>query len=287
MMIIIYYSVAVVVLYFCMGYKFSYSPSLSRCRLYSSLKSNPTLSVGEIIDRAQSIEELLQTGQLLCRKGEEKLHYETQLVHQRRRQSYATNAINKIVKILIGSSNIVLHKSLMTCSKFAFENIIQCAFDGTSDELPAKIDQKDFKNYYHALRSCAILYPFISDSSISTIYNSIRTIETYLSTGGTSSSRLCTSAQLDGIHWACDRLQYFTSPTGSGSSLIKKMYEELHLPFKVRLGLVSGLANVSALVREVPFKAESLVTMNGKKVIERRETCTYGSFEYQCSTLAS
>lgn len=280
MMIIVYYSVAFGFLYFCMGY---YSPPLSRYRLFSSLKS--TVSVGEIIDRAQSIDELLQAGLLLCRKGEEKLHYETQLVHQRRRQSYATNAINKIVKLLIGSSKIVLHASLMSSSKLAFENMIQCAFDETSDELPAKIDQKDFKNYYHALRSCAILYPFISDSSMITIYNSIRTIETYLSTGGTStptrSSRLCTSAQLDGIHWACDRLQYFTSPSpGSGLSIIKTMYEELHLPFKVQLGTVSGMANVSALVKEVPFKAESLVTMNGKKVIERRETCKY--YLYQC-----
>ena len=268
-MIVIFYSISTCTLYFCAGYRHSCAPLLSRDRLYSTLK--PTISVGEIIDKAKSVDEVLQAGLLLCRKGKEKLHYETQIVHQRRRQSYATNAINKIVKLLIGSSDTVLQTKLMTSSKLAFENIIQCAFDETIDELPPKIDQKDFKNYYHALRSCAILYPSIPDCCMATIYSTIQKIENYLSTAS-ATARLCSAAQIDGIYWACDRLQYFSS-SGRGSSLIKKMREELHLPFNVHLGAVSGIANVSALIKEVPFKAENLVTMNGKKVTERRETC--------------
>ena len=100
--------------------------------------------------------------------------------------------------------------------------------------------------------------------------------------------------------WACDRLGLFTRtsspvwdvPTVRAGETIARAVEGL--PFKILPNLVpsiesssmetdeekvesedddSGGFTVEALAKEVPFKAEKLVTRDGKRVDERRETC--------------
>ena len=99
--------------------------------------------------------------------------------------------------------------------------------------------------------------------------------------------------------WACDRLGLFTRtsagmwdvPTLRAGETIARAVEGL--PFKILPNLVpsiesssmgrdeevesvdddSGAFTVEVLAKEVPFKAEKLVTRDGKRVDERRETC--------------
>ena len=233
------------------------------------LRSSVTISTGEAIEKSLSISDLLAVGQTLVRRGDEKLHYQKQLIHQRRRQADATNILKKMVKFVVGSSPVISRIRSEVAADPAFAHVIFCAFDATNDAEDT-LDAKDCSNYFQSLRACAILYPQIPPSTNQKIFEAIRSLEIYAASQRNKGS--FSVAQFDGLFWISCRLGYYSS-VGLATGYLSAKYQELQLPFKVFINAVSGVASVSSILKEVPFKAESLVTMNGKRVTERRETC--------------
>ncbi|EKX50518.1 hypothetical protein GUITHDRAFT_103750 [Guillardia theta CCMP2712] len=73
--------------------------------------------------------------------------------------------------------------------------------------------------------------------------------------------------------WACRRLHVDERV----QRLAGEAFKELALPFSISIGDSAGIledvASFEELRKEIPFKAEKLLTRDGRQVLERRETC--------------
>jgi alkylated DNA repair dioxygenase AlkB len=167
------------------------------------------------------------------------------------------------------------------------------------DETSLSADErtKDAADALEALRALGSLAPLPMDPPLGPIERRhvAELIRRVASDPSGVSSHDATAAR-----WACDRLGLFTRtsspvwdvPTVRAGETIERAVEGL--PFKILPNLVpsiessstgrdeekvksedddSGAFTVEALAKEVPFKAEKLVTRDGKRVDERRETC--------------
>mmetsp|Transcript_14756 Transcript_14756/g.21915 ORF Transcript_14756/g.21915 Transcript_14756/m.21915 type:complete len:480 (-) Transcript_14756:11-1450(-) len=225
-----------------------------------------SISPAEAVDKASTPYELLQASCLLVARGQEKLHFQKQPIHQRRRQTTASNAMIKLTKLLVGSSYQISNLRSEILSSPHFLHLVTCAFDPINvNEVP--MNEEEYKCYYKSLKSYSILHPLDSIPLVLRfITSAFQRIDQYIAA---DVAKKCTAAQIDALHTAYLRI-FNTSLT---LNALEDRYKQLQLPFKLLHGVVRDQADVDALVKEVPFKAENLITMGGKRVTERRETC--------------
>jgi hypothetical protein len=172
----------------------------------------------------------------------------------------------KLAKLLVGSSHQISNLRLKVMSNPHFHHLVTCAFDPVS----ALMDDEEYKCYYKSIKSYYVLHQLGSIPTVFQVISSaFQRIDQYISA---DIAKKCTGAQIDALY--TPYLRIFTASNVSlPINALEDRYKQLQLPFKLLHGVVRDEADVNALINEVPFKAENLVTMGGKRVTERRETC--------------
>ena len=115
------------------------------------------------------------------------------------------------------------------------------------------------RHAYDALRSLGALGPMHLRPQVAEICEALA-----LAAGATLSAD-----QASGIQWTCDRMGV-PSP-----ALVQARMDEL--PFRVLPGLCRGMVAFDALMEEVNFNRDTVVTASGKVVPERRSTAWQGT----------
>lgn len=264
------YSFLIVTSTTCTSWSFHLSSSSLDSDNYS--ERIPT-SASEAIEIATTPFQILQAGQLLIPPGGETLHYQKQLVHQKRRQTASINAIKKLSKLLVGSAQDITAKRRYVTSNPSFLHIVKCAAGRISNT--SSINEFELKNYIQLIRSCAIMDPLPAPvlHELAFVFKALDNFVAQDISRNSPSS--CSPAQIDGIASTFSRLQSLLSL--SSLPHVAARHHALNLPFRLLPNLIDRATGtsvcVSSIAKEVPFKAEKIVTLNGKKVTERRETC--------------
>ena len=151
----------------------------------------------EAISKANSVVEILTATELLSYPGEEKYHFETQEIHQRKRQQAGTNALKKLVKHLIGSS-VTFQRTNIT-SKYEFARLCQCIFSPTLPNGTYSIIS--LKSYFEALKAIGSLSPLPESLINMTIIPFLHNIQLLLMNN--RNENLLTPSLISGAEWAC------------------------------------------------------------------------------------
>lgn len=260
-----------------------------------------SVSAAEQVAKALSCREILGAVESLIYPGEEKLHYQTQAVHQRKRQKVATNALKRLVKFLIGVSAEEERKELV--KEENFYRLCACATSAVSDSSISTYwtDRLDISSYLDAIYTLGALAPLPQNVTMNTIYPLLTELNKLFINGMKNNDFKFLPTEITSLNWACERLSYIVPDENSergenfvsealstntrqsdlikldlvcsGTSDIAAARKKLLLPFDILHGLVKGTTNVQDMKKYVPFKAELLTTRDGKTVSERRETC--------------
>ena len=267
-----------------------------------TIKDQPPLteiSAAELVARASNFQEVMVAIDSLAFPGEEKLHYQLQLVHQRKRQKVATNALKRLVKFLIGVSVETDRLQLIYSEKFY--RLCVCATssmtDNSSEEVTAFwLTRSDVKSYLEAIYSLGALAPLpqkviiaISPllqqldrccidrdqgmkESIEQLPYNLKLKATEISSLDWAINRIyCDSSRQrepshvmgKSISQASNAESITRAPLSEAKNILARR-EQLQLPFSILHGLVKGVTNVEEMRKMVPFKAETLQTKDGK-----------------------
>ena len=228
------------------------------------------ISAAERISKARSATELLEAASHIVYPGEETKPHQEQLVHQRKRQRAATNAITRLVRFLVGVSTEHERKDVL--AQDAFHRMVVCAISPLTKQqvgltTTSWVDNNDALSYIDCLRGLATLAP-LPNRSIQAITPLFVELDAALSSPVSSEKLSLTPAKVSALEYSYRRLQ----PEVSLSALVST-HEALQLPFKVLHGLAVGVTNLHEIRDEVTFKSDVLTTKDGRAVSERRETC--------------
>ena len=283
-----------------MGSSMSVTSSSSSMDIARKVQPHLTeISAAELVARASNFQEVMGAVDSLPFPGEEKLHYQVQLVHQRKRQKVATNALKRLVKFLIGVS--VVTERMQLINSVEFYRLCVCATSSMTgrsfEEVTAFwLTRPDVKSYLDAIYSLGALAPLPRNvimainplllqlekccvDSDQTVKESIEQLPYKLKLKAT---------EISSLDWAINRIYIDSVRQGEPShavDLSKHMIsnseitlaapkieaknilarrEQLRLPFKIFHGLVKGVTDVQEMRRMVPFKAETLQTKDGR-----------------------
>jgi len=254
------------------------SPALSSSFAVPTTGTSEGVSAAEAISKATNPFAMLDASLLLIAPGEEKLHYHHQAVHQKKRQSAATNALKRLAKMLVGVAPEVGERRLQILRDARFDRIVICALTPVGDEATVA-EVNEFNSFVASLTHLAILSPLPLALFEARISSLLGKMDKQLDTIASSIE----AEQLCALHWAISRLRLLHPPTSpslpppfsssSSSSQIEKAFLALDLPFRVIQGGVTELLSIKEIKESVPFKKENLITRDGNRVQERRQTC--------------
>eukprot|EP01041_Mallomonas_annulata_P008353 gene8353-17211_t len=221
-------------------------------------------SAAEAISTAKSAFQILQAAEKLIFPGEETLHFQTQEHHQKKRQSAGTNALKRLTKMLSGISTTSERQNIS--ANPLFERLLYCAFAPISSSMDSKtVPKQTLLMYMDALRTLGPLSPIPNHLKSNIVRPFLETIQPLI----VSESGSIPPSYISGCEWACRRLDL----DPADYKQISLIYKSLQLPFHLECNLVSNLITINDMKNEVPFQVENLITRDGKKVQERRETC--------------
>jgi hypothetical protein len=252
-----------------------------------TLISAPKTSPAELISKALDGWEILDAVMQLVKPGEETKHFQRQLVHQRKRQTVSTNALKRLAKFYVGVSTYEELQKLLNDARYS--RLCTCAVSPLTDEkvpdtaarsYSDHMTKKDVSIYCDAIKALGTMAPLPTELTKEVIYPALCFLSEFLPTDGTrytsatseEKSLSLTPAEIAGFEWSCRRLSISGDPPKCADK-IYSAFDSIQLPFKVFHGLTVGLIDINEIRRDVPFKAESLQTRDGKAVTERRETC--------------
>ena len=222
------------------------------------------ISAAERISKARSVTELLEASHHIVYPGEETKSHQEQLVHQRKRNRAATNAITRLVRFLVGVSTA--HERNDVLEQDAFRRLVVCATSPLTTTT-SWVDTNDILSYVDCLRGLATLAPLPIDC-LQAITPLFVELDAALASPGSCEKLSLTPAKISALMYSHRRLL----PEISLPSLVSA-HEALHLPFKVLHGLAVGVTSLTEIRNEVTFKSDVLNTKDGRAVNERRETC--------------
>lgn len=237
------------------------------------------VSLPGLVNGCASADEILalaRVGGALSLPGEERLHYETQLVHQRKRQRGAASALKRLSKMLIGVSPAAQQRRSEVLQSDELARYVLAALhplpqDGALGT--ATLTVEDFCAYSEALQSLALLHtpaallPIEAESRGRSLEACARLEAFLVGAGGNE----VPAVEVDALHWAVLRLM--GTDSGGMAQRIASARAGLHLPFTLFPDMVRGLTSIAEVTAQVPFTQSVLVTKDGKKVAERRKTC--------------
>lgn len=262
-------------------------------------------SPAELVDRALSYEDVMIATCSLVYPGEEKLHYQTQSVHQRKRQKVATNALKRLVKFLVGVSVDFERQQLVEDEKFY--RLCMCATAPLNDKfttngtLPFWLTRSDVSSYLDVVYCLGVLAPLPTKITVEAINPLLAQLNQILSgrvsdrNDGMSDVKL-KPTEISSLEWAVQRLSRDTptsdnhvnkndltrdqpaikaSSTDLPSSISKVVtsIKQLNLPFEVLHGVVKGITSIEEMRRMVPFKSDTLQTRDGRQGGFFSQTC--------------
>ena len=250
--------------------RFSSILSASTFHEQTQVNNEVEISAAERISKAHSVTELLEASHHIIHPGEETKAHQEQLVHQRKRQRAATNAISRLVKFLVGISTKQERKEVLAQNTFR-RLVVSATSPLTKQQMglttSSWVDNNDILSYIDCLRGLASLAPLPNDC-VQAITPLFVELDAALASPGSCEKLSLTPAKISALEYSHRRLV----PELSLPSLVST-HEALHLPFKVLHGLAVGVTNLTEIRNEVTFKSDVLNTRDGKAVNERRETC--------------
>jgi hypothetical protein len=280
-------------------------PDLSKYSCRATTKSieaiveNPLkkTSPAELIDRAPSYEDVMIATCSLVYPGEESLHYQTQSVHQRKRQKVAANALKRLVKFLIGVSVDSERQKVVEDDRFY--RLCMCATAPVNEKFsssgssPYWETRSDVSSYLDAVYCLGALAPLPQKVTLEAINPLLIQLNQILSdrdsnrNEGLSQFKL-KPTEISSLEWAVQRMSRvapisdncenenemtqdksaaITSSTVLPSSVSNAIssVKKLQLPFEVLHGVVKGITSIEEMRRMVPFKSDTLLTRDGKQ----------------------
>jgi len=254
------------------------SSSSSKSSLSSEITSSrsSTLTIGQAIAQARSWIDILESSSLLILPGEETLPHHYLLNEQRRRQLYGLSSLKKIVQFLIGTSNYQKQQQLLMNNDDRYYRILKASMIISPKNNDIIEDLNDFYVYCDVIKEIVTITDF-SNNNINSekILNDIIQLIDKVLNFVTIRMKDISSIYIDKLHWSLTRLYNYTNENKIKDYLdkINSKRISLKLPFIVLQNTVTNSTSFEQLLHEVPFKAERLNTINGKQVLERRETC--------------
>jgi hypothetical protein len=256
------------------------------------------ISAAELVARAISFEDVIAAADTLIYPGEEKLHYQTQTVHQRKRQKVATNALKRLVKFLVGISVSPEKERLINSDNFY--RLCVCATASINEKFtPGGAEaywqsQSDISSFLEAIYCLGALAPLPARVTADAVHPLLIQLDSIFADRHRSSNSnsktpvtdqlpvkfVASPTDISSIEWAIQRICSYYSPPISPSPTNVKIgiaaspsldlkhimarRKELELPFEVLHGIVKGVTSVEEMRKMVPFKAETLQTRDGK-----------------------
>lgn len=251
-------------------------------------------SAAELVAKASTFQQIMFAVDSLVFPGEEKLHYQMQPVHQRKRQKVATNALKRLVKFLVGVSVYEERQQIVDSEKFY--RLCVCATSSMTESTCEEVNQfwltrSDVTSYLDALYSLGALAP-LPKRIVTAINPLLQQLNKICIKGGRSIKETTEEfphnfkfkgTEISSLDWAIQRIGYnkandrsdtvdkSTNRTANIESTLlcesRNIFasrEQLQLPFLILHGLVKGITNVEEMRKMVPFKTETLQTKDGK-----------------------
>ena len=261
----------------CIAKKRSFHTSMLTMSTKNIVKENEVREVmtpAEMVAKANDQWEVLRVAEHLVLPGEEKLHYQSQLVHQRKRCAVATNALKRLLKFLVGIS--AADEKSRVFREELFRRICIAATSPLIDEKTraTTTEKSDVSNYIEVVRNLGALGPLSEDIALEIVYPLVASLCSFLPqrSGDRQNSLTLTPPDIARLDWAYRRIRVPDRPAAFEAEL-QAAANDLKLPFKVFHGLTKGLIDVNEVRDTVPFRSEKLQTRDGRTVTERRETC--------------
>ena len=245
-------------------------------------------TVGALIQDAKTVEEILHAAnESLLLLGEETLHFHFQDVHRQKNKSASVNGLKRLAKMMCSSSGSYEKKKKKNNNNERIGGIVRLIKGASLDGTNKTNRKKRASDGIDALRATASLLVSLfdededededdSDTSREEMRNAcdelarrVREDAEYFSDG----DRII-------FDWAL-RVIESTIASSSGETTTSERRGDATItvdefPFRyVTPNISNVLKNITVedLRKEVPFKAEKLITRTGKRVDERRETC--------------
>jgi alkylated DNA repair dioxygenase AlkB len=226
-----------------------------------------SISIGERIQEAKTVEEILNSasehGELVL-DGEELYHWQTQDVHKLKNKKASVNGLKRIAKMISGHDNI---KNYHRNSNF--EKNLARLIKGAS-----LIKGKTASDNVDAIRAVASIVQLMTkeerdDSSIGEAFDALAEIIDEDFETLTIGERIVYDWSLRAVKKKIVSNNRKNNNNNNNDDVNK-------MPFRYLTPNISDVLDgisLEDLRREVPFKAEKLVTRDGKRVDERRQTC--------------
>ena len=256
-------------------------------------------SPAELVDRALSYEDVMIATCSLVYPGEESLHYQTQSVHQRKRQKVAANALKRLVKFLVGVSVESERKKVVEDDRFY--RLCMCATapvnekfstSGSSAYWETRSDVSSYLDVVYCLGALAPLSQKVTVEAINPLLiqmNQILSDRNSDRNDGLSQFKV-KPTEISSLEWAVQRMSRVAPASDnrenenengmtqdksaakisstllpSSVSNVISSVKKLQLPFEVLHGVVKGITSIEEMRRMVPFKSDTLLTRDGKQ----------------------
>ena len=248
----------------------------------------PVTTVGALIQDAKTVEEILRAAcDSLLLEGEETLHFHFQDVHRQKNKSASVNGLKRLAKMMCSSSGSYEKKKKKKNNE-RIGGIVRLIKGASLDGTKTTNKKKRASDGIDALRATASLLVSLFDEDDSDEDDDCDTsiIEEMRNACDELARRVREDAEYfsDGdrivFDWAL-RVIESTIASSSGETTTSERRGDATItvdefPFRyVTPNISNVLKNITVedLRKEVPFKAEKLITRTGKRVDERRETC--------------
>jgi len=230
-------------------------------------------TVGAAIQDAKTVEEICRAAnEVLLLEGEETAHFHEQDVHRQKNKSASVNGLKRLAKMTLCwcRDDVNMRRGIVRLIKGA-------GLDGTKTNR-----KKRASDGIDALRATAsVLVALHAEDEDDDDTEELRIACDQLARRIEEDAEFLSDGERIVFDWAVRVIESRTGTTttsgGSGERRRRVIgVEPNEFPFRYLTPNISDvLKNITVedLRKEVPFKAEKLVTRTGKRVDERRETC--------------
>ena len=245
-----------------------------------------TTTVGALIQDAKTVEEILHAAnESLLLEGEEQFHFHFQDVHRQKNKSASVNGLKRLAKMMSSSGS---YEKKKTKNNNRIGGIVRLIKGASLDGTNKTNRKKRASDGIDALRATASLLVslFDEDDSDEDDDRDTSIIEEMRNACDELVRRVREDAEYfsDGdrivFDWALRVIESNIASSSGVTTTSERRGDATitvdEFPFRyVTPNISNVLKNITVedLRKEVPFKAEKLVTRTGKRVDERRETC--------------
>ena len=229
------------------------------------------ISAAELVAKASTFQEVMVAVDSLVYPGEEKLHYQTQAVHQRKRQKVASNALKRLVKFLVGVSMNQERQQLVESEKFY--RLCVCATSAMTEKLSEKenaasywLNRADVTTYLESLYALGALAPLpqnIIENAINPLLEQLNKINVERDRNSKDTIEVLPfnlklkPTEISGLEWCINRMKMRESKSVSDTDTANQMKDN------------DPAGNNQILVASVPVELNSIIAT--KNIISSRE----------------